>query len=138
MKYYSDLYHSGVLCMKWGVRRASKKYQKLINKAKSNIYSKSNSRYINAYNKTADEYNNGKIEAFNKKNNSKSSKYIEKYNKAFEKDFNKNYNKMLFDDITKDKNYIKAEQVSKKYGLESVDKFVQGQHQTIKDLQKLF
>ena len=133
----NELYHYGVPGMRWGVRKASKQYYTLANKAKKNLNNSYYTRYVNAYNKTADEYNNGKIEAFNKTHNVKSSKYLEQYSDAFDKDLAKNFSKMLYDDIHKDKNYIKAQQICKKYNLESVDKFAKDNEQSVKDLRKL-
>ena len=133
----NDLQHTGVKGMKWGVRKASKQYYTLANKAKKNLINSYTTRYINAYNKTSDEYNNGKIEVFNKTHNVKSSKYSEQYSDAFNKDLSKNFSRMLYNDIHKDKNYIKAQQICKKYNLESVDKFAKDNEQSVKDLRKL-
>ena len=74
-----ELRHYGVVGMKWGKRRAASKYKKEITKANNSLKKKIPQMTINAYNKTASEYNNGKIEAYNKKHKPDSEGYAEGY-----------------------------------------------------------
>lgn len=75
----NELKHYGVLSVKWGKRRTtpdgsltpfgqkrvSKQYKKLAVKVEENTNRTHTDRYVRAYNKTANEYNNSKIDEFN-------------------------------------------------------------------------
>lgn len=66
---------------------------------------------LKAYNKTADEYNNGKIADFNKKHNANSKDYLQKYKKQFEQDYRKNYDKMMLSELENNRHYKKAKKI---------------------------
>ena len=156
------LAHHGILGMKWGVRkkrpsgenvrtnkqkkveygkkeiaRASIRYKKNMIKYQKDQIRRRNKIYMDSYNKTADEYNNGKIEEFNKKNSPKSKNYIEKYEKQFSNDWKKTYNKMMMDDFTKNnRHYKKADEIAKKYGLYKVDDLAKSNKRFMDDMVK--
>ena len=131
------LEHAGVKGMKWGVRRASKKYKSLVTKARTNVEKTSSKRMMDAHNKTADEYNNYKTKKFEASNKNKSEdEYDTLLNEAFGKDLAKNYNRMLLRDIQKDVNYKKAESLLKKYDKITLDSFVKENQASISELKK--
>jgi len=141
------LTHIGILGMKWGKRKsssevsavgqkkASDKYKKTMIKVERDIVKGQGVRQIEAYNKTANEYNNGKIAAFNKTHNADSVDYNEKYAQKFNKDWRDNFNKMQLSDIKKNKNYQKAQELVKKYDLESFDSLSQKNRAFIKEME---
>ena len=150
MDYYNnELYHFGVKGMKWGVRRYQNKDGTLTAKGKkrySEEYKKEMIKYqkdslanasrlnMAAYNKTADEYNNGKIEAFNKTHDPKSKTYMEDYAKQFERDYRKNFDQMKLSEMENNKHYKKAKEICDKYGLVEFDELAQKNNKWITDL----
>lgn len=131
------LQHFGVKGMKWGVRRASKKYKTLMTKAKSEVDRTSGKRQLDAYNKTASDYNNFKSKKFDASNRNKSEdEYNTLLNESFGKDVAKTYNRMLLKDIQRNSNYQKAESLLKKYESIKFDDFVKDNRESISELKK--
>lgn len=139
--YNEELYHHGVLGMKWGVRRyenadgsltekgkkkVSAEYKKQVIAGNKQLSKKSNDLYVKAYNKSADSMNNGGIDKFNaaqkKKygdNFSNRSGYEEDYEAAFKKLFSQNLDKTLYDFRSSTPAYQKADELVKKYDMKS-------------------
>lgn len=131
-----ELYHHGIKGQKWGVRRyqnadgsltprgkkkLSASYKKLASKALEQQYKNYNRIYVNAYNKTADEYNNGKIAEYNKTHNVNDTDYEKSYAEQFNKDLSQNLRKMLAEDMENNEYYKQAKSLADKYNLYSVD-----------------
>lgn len=116
--------------------KMEKKYTKEMIKYQKDSMKNRQRLNINAYNKTADEYNNGKIAEFNKKHKSTDPKYAEKYAKQFENDYRKNYDKMMLSEIKSNKHYKKAEALVEKYKDLQTTEVVSKNRAFIRDLEK--
>ena len=134
-----NLEHSGVKGMKWGHRKqqysavelssrqkkkASRDYKKAMVKVEQSMYDHNADLTVKAYNKTAKEYNGHKIDDFNKKHDPKDKDYDESYQEQFNKDIHKNLDKIRLDHITNNPNYIKAQELVKKYDMTKYDDLV--------------
>ncbi len=137
-----ELYHHGVLGMKWGKRNAqnsdgslskssqkriSKKYKKEAIKGDKALVKNYNDLYVKAYNKSANSAN-GLIEKFNSQqrkkygeNFSKRDGYETDYEKLFNDVLNKNLTKVLVEFSDSNKNYKKADALVKKYNMTKWD-----------------
>ena len=163
--YNNELYHYGVKGMKWGVRRyqnkdgtltdkgkkrLSKDYKELTEKARAEVNNDRNNtkRYVDAYNKAADDMNNGMIDKYNadyaKKLGSKAKghDYLndKEYNDGYEKMFSdrlaKYYNEALVGEINNNANYRKAKDLCDKYNMTKFDDFARENQAEIDAIRK--
>lgn len=149
--YQAELYHHGIKGQKWGIRRyqnpdgmltaaGQKKYGAQYKKAmiayQVDRNKVKNKIYIDSYNKTADEYNGGKIAEFNKKHNASDSDYGAEYVKQFRQDWMQNYNRSIMDFSRNNKNFNRAHSLAEKYGLYSCDELAKRNKAFIDDMMK--
>ena len=151
-----ELYHYGILGMKWGIRRyqnpdgslteaGKRRYQKELDKAKKRYKDTmvkylvrrrpfAKKLYMDSYNKTADDYNSHKLAEFNKKHKPSDSNYYQKYKEQFESDWKQNYNRSLMDYTFNDRSYKKAVEIANKYNLWEIDDLAKKNKQFVDDM----
>lgn len=149
-----ELYHHGVKGMKWGVRKyqnpdgsltnagkkkqakAAKQYQKEMIKYQRESNRRAASINLKAYNKTADEYNNGKIAEFNRTHDKKSKTYFDDYTKQFKRDYHRNFDKLKLREMENNKHYQKAQKLVAKYNLLEVSDLARKNNDFVANLKK--
>lgn len=152
-----ELYHYGIMGMKWGHRksqhheefskfkkkRLTKKYDKLVEKSNREFSKKYNDIYIKSYNKAADHMNNGGIDRFNKQQEKRyGKKYYDRdgYEEAYSNLFQKRLDKILGESIIEYKNndkYLKkAKKLIEKYEMNKWNDAVKFNEKRDDDLKK--
>lgn len=117
-------------------KRNSEKYKRLSIKAEKDFVKNRSKIYAESYNQTADEYNNGKIDEYNRTHSPKDKDYYDEYDRQFSDDWKKNYNKRAVDYWKNNKNYKKADAFAQKYGLYKVDELAIKNKSFIEDMIK--
>ena len=154
-----ELYHHGIKGMKWGVRRyqnsdgtltpagkkrISKQYERVAKKVEEDTANSHRKRWLDSYNKAADEMNSGGIKKFNSEQRKKYGKnyaqrdgYMEEYSKEFDKMYAKYYNQSLNDFYKNNKNYQKAKSLVDKYDMTKWDDLARKNESTIDELRRI-
>lgn len=154
-----ELYHYGVLGMKWGVRRyqnsngsltsagkkrISKKYKKAADRVTEDLNRNSNRIRIDSYNRAADRMNRGGIDKFNARQRkkygddfAKREGYEDDYQKAFDREFAKSFNKTLKDFYDNNENYQKSKALVDKYDMTKWDDLAKKNEAVIEELRQI-
>ena len=156
----NSLTHSGVMGMRWGVRRYQNEDGSLTEKGKQKVstqYKKQEiagdkelakqytNLYVKAYNKSANYMNDGGIDKFNaaqkKKygdNFYKRQGYEEDYEKQFNKLLSQNLDKTLYDFRSSTPAYQKADELVKKYDMKSWDELAKSNYEVVDELRSRY
>lgn len=134
------LVHYGIKGMKWGVRRyqnkdgsltpagkrrVSKEYTKRMKRANSYAKRTHNKRWLKSYNKAANYINTGGMEEFNRtqakkygKDFAKRDDYAKEYSRFFNEKLAEYYNISLYSALRGNKNYVRSQELVKKYSMD--------------------
>lgn len=156
---YKDTFeHHGIKGQRWGVRRYqnadgsltprgqkhyTKKFKKYMSKGDRDLSRAQGDLYVESYNRAADKMNNGVIEAYNKakekrygENFADRPDYISDYEKVWNKQLQNELTKSLLHFASQNKNYQKAYDLNKKYGLDKSDSSLKSQTDALNDAMK--
>ena len=152
----NELYHYGVLGMRWGVRRyqnedgtltpagkkrVSKQYKQTADRVTEKLNRNATDMYLTSYNKAAEYMNSGGIDAYNKQQKSKYGKnyadrpgYDEGYMELFQEKFTEIWNRSLNDFYSSDEDVQKARELVKKYNMTEWNDFARENEASIEDV----
>lgn len=146
----NELSHHGIRGQRWGVRRYqnadgsltpagrkrySEDYKKLMQKTQAAQAQNHQRLLVDSYNKTADEYNSGKIAEYNRTHSADDPDYESNYNKQFNEDWHRNYTKQYVEFTKNDKNYKKGRALAEKYGLYDFDDLAKSNKYAIESME---
>ena len=157
--YNAQLYHHGIKGQKWGVRRfqnkdgsltpagkkrISKQYKKIAVATTKDIADNAANLWVDAYNKSAQEMNDGGIDKFNKaqrkkygENYAERDGYMSDYEELFDKVMTKNLNQVKYEFMSNNSNYKKSKELVDKYGMTDWDELAKDNESAIVELRKI-